>query len=358
MIGYAQQVLDAEGTRFLDMPRSSAIEAIKALGEEIVLRALQEELGKLGVTFDRWFREQSLYDDGLVSLVLDKLRAQGDLADRDGAVWFLASNYRAKDKDEVVIRSSGAPTYFASDIAYHYEKFVRREFDHVVNVWSTDHQGHVPRMASVMQALGLDPSRLTILIYGLVKLIRDGQEIRLSKRKGAILSIAEVVDEVGADAVRFNLLSRGPESTIEFDLDLATAQNEDNPVFYVQYSHARICSIVAKAKEMGLAYDDTPGGIAEVDVSLLSHPSELALIRKLLELEEQLEMAVEKMSPHNLTHYALDLGRTFSGFYRDCRVVDPQNKPLSVARLLLCIAAQIVLAKTLALIGVSAPTSM
>jgi arginyl-tRNA synthetase len=358
MIGYAQQVLDAEGTRFVDMPRSSAIEAIKPLGKEIVLAALQEELGKLGVYFDRWFSEQSLYDDGLVSLVLDKLRAQGDLADRDGAVWFLASKYRAKDKDEVVIRSSGAPTYFASDIAYHYEKFVRREFDHVVNVWSTDHQGHVPRMASVMQALGLDPSRLTILIYGLVKLIRDGQEVRLSKRKGAILSIAEVVDEVGADAVRFNLLSRGPESTIEFDLDLATAQNEDNPVFYVQYSHARICSIVAKAKEMGLAYDDTPGGLADVDVSLLSHPSELALIRKLLELEEQLEMAVEKMSPHNLTHYALDLGRTFSGFYRDCRVVDPQNKPLSVARLLLCIAAQIVLAKTLALIGVSAPTSM
>jgi arginyl-tRNA synthetase len=358
MLGYAQRIVDAEGDRYLSMDRSDVIAAFKPLGEEIVLAALQEELAKLDVQFDRWFREQSLYDDGLVDLVLQRLRAQGDLADRDGAVWFLASNYRAKEKDEVVIRSSGAPTYFASDIAYHYEKFARRGFDHVVNVWSVDHQGHVSRMATVMQALGLDPARLTILIYGLVKLIRDGQEVRLSKRKGAILSIGEVVDEVGADAVRFNLLTRGPESTIEFDLDLAKAQNDDNPVFYVQYSHARICSIIAKAHDMGITFDEDPSVLSAVDTALLAHPAELALIRKLLELEEQVELAVEKLSPHNLTHYALELGRTFSGFYRDCRVVDPQNEPLSAARLVLCRATQVGLKKTLALIGVSAPESM
>ena len=357
MIVYAQQIVDAQGERFLAMNRADAVEALKPIGERIVLAALQDELGKLGVHFDRWFREQSLYDDGLVPLVLQRLREQGDLAERDGAMWFLASNYRAKDKDEVLIRSTGAPTYFASDIAYHYEKFVRRGFDHVVNVWSVDHQGHVPRMASVMQALGLDPARLTILLYGLVKLIRDGQEVRLSKRKGAILSIGEVVDEVGPDAVRFNLLTRGPESTIEFDLDLAKAQNDENPVFYVQYSHARICSIIAKALETGI---DSEGkqDAAQIDPALLSHPAELALIRKLLELEEQIELAVEKLSPHNLTHYALELGRTFSAFYRDCRVVDPQNEQLSAARLVLCRAAQVGLKKTLALIGVSAPESM
>jgi arginyl-tRNA synthetase len=357
MIGYAQQIIDAEGERFLAMDRTDAVEALKPIGEAIVIAALQEELGKLGVRFDRWFREQSLYDDGLVQFVLQKLRSQGDLAERDGAVWFLASNYRAKDKDEVLIRSTGAPTYFASDIAYHYEKFVRRDFDHVVNVWSVDHQGHVPRMASVMQALGLDPARLTILLYGLVKLIRDGQEVRLSKRKGAILSIGEVVDEVGPDAVRFNLLTRGPESTIEFDLDLAKAQNDENPVFYVQYSHARICSIIAKALETSLGSEGEQDA-AQIDTTLLSHPAELALIRKLLELEEQIELAVEKLSPHNLTHYALELGRTFSAFYRDCRVVDPQNEQLSAARLVLCRAAQVGLKKTLALIGVSAPESM
>lgn len=358
MIAYAQQILDSRGERFAAMDRKSAIEALKPIGEEIVLTALREELGKLGVHFDRWFREQSLYDDGLVDLVLQRLREQGDLAERDGAVWFLASNYRAKDKDEVLIRSSGAPTYFASDIAYHYEKFVRRQFDHVMNVWSVDHQGHVPRMAAVMQALGLEPARLTILLYSLVKLIRAGQEVKLSKRKGAILSIAEVVDEVGPDAVRFNLLTRGPESTIEFDLDLAKAQNDENPVFYVQYGHARICSIIAKAKEMGLGFDESAGAGTQVDVALLSHPAELALIRKLLELEEQIELAVEKLSPHNLTHYALELGRIFSAFYRDCRVVDPQNEPLSAARLVLCRATLVGLKKTLALIGVSAPESM
>ena len=209
-----------------------------------------------------------------------------------------------------------------------------------------------------MQALGLDPQRLTILLYSLVKLIRDGQEVKLSKRKGAILSIGEVVDEVGADAVRFNLLTRGPESTIEFDLDLATAQNDDNPVFYVQYSHARICSIVAKAAESGLYAGPGGDAPAEIDLALLSHPAELALIRKLLELEEQVELAVEKMSPHNLTHFALELGRTFSAFYRDCRVVDPQNVALSTARLLLCRAAQTGLRRTLSLIGVSAPEAM
>lgn len=358
MIGYAQKILDAEGQRFLAMKREAAIEALKPLGEEIVLADLKQELAKLGVQFDRWFREQSLYDDGLVDQVLEKLRQQGDLGDKDGAVWFLASNYRAKDKDEVVIRSTGAPTYFASDIAYHYEKFVRRGFDHVVNVWSVDHQGHVPRMASVMQALGLEPERLTILLYGLVRLIRDGQEVKLSKRKGTILSIGDVVDEVGPDPVRFNLLTRGPESTIEFDMNLAIAQNDDNPVFYVQYSHARICSIVAKAAEAGLGAGDDGCVPAGVELTLLTHPSELALIRKLLELEEQVEWSVEKISPHNLTHFAIELGRTFSAFYRDCRVIDAQNPALSTARLLLCRAAQTGLQRTLSLIGVSAPANM
>ena len=356
MIGYAQRVLDAEGERFLTMEREAAVAAMKALAKEIVITDLQAELARLGVHFDSWFREQSLYDDGLVDLVIDKLRTQGDLEEKDGALWFLASNYRAKAKDEVVIRSTGAPTYFASDIAYHYEKFVRRGFDHAVDVWSVDHQGHVPRMASVMQALGLDPGRLTILLYGLVKLIREGQEVKLSKRKGAILSIGDVVEEVGADAVRFNLLARGPESTIEFDLDLAKAQNDENPVFYVQYSYARICSIIVKATEAGL--DTRQGDNSADDLSLLTHEAELALIRKLLELEEQVELAVEKMSPHNLTHFALELARTFSGFYRDCRVVDAQNQALSQARLLLCRAAQIGLQKTLALIGVAAPATM
>ena len=287
--------------------------------------------------------------------MLAQLRAQGDLVDRDGATWFLASNYLAKAKDEVVIRSNGAPTYFASDIAYHYDKFVRRGFDHVINVWSVDHQGHVPRMATVMQALRLDPARLTIVLYNLVKLVRDGQEVKLSKRKGNLLTISDVVEEVGADAVRFNLLTRGPESAIEFDLDLAIATTNENPVYYVQYGHARICSILAKAAESGF---DIEADAAGAPVELLVHPSELALIRKLLDLEEEIEIAVEKLSPHNLTHYAVELAKAFSAFYRDCRVVDVDAPALSQARLLLSRVARLGLAKSLSLVGISAPESM
>ncbi len=330
---------------------------MRDLGEAIVLDSLKRELASMNVSFDRWFLEKDLYADGTVDMVMDLLRAQGDMAERDGAVWFLASKYKQNEKDVVVIRSTGAPTYFVSDFAYHYDKFVRRGFDKVVNVWSVDHQGHVPRMAIVMEALGLDPSRLTILLYNLVKLVRDGQEVKLSKRKGNLLTIGDVVAEVGADPVRFTLLTRSPESSIEFDLDLAVAQTNDNPVYYVQYSHARICSILAKAETMGFA---VTGELADVatHTALLEHPAELALMRKLLELEEQIDLAVDKLSPHNLTHYGMELAQVFNAFYRDCRVVDPEQHALSQGRLLLARAARLALAKTLKLLGVSAPESM
>jgi arginyl-tRNA synthetase len=356
MFDYAQKVIDEHGDRFLQMDKNAALAEMRSLGHDLVVGGWADELGRIGVQFDRWFSEQSLYDEGLVEQALDYLDGRGELARREGAVWFTASKYPNIDKDVVVVRSTGSPSYFASDIAYHYDKFVRRQFDHVVNVWAVDHQGHVPRMKAMMQAFGLDPDRLTILMYDLVKLVREGQEVKLSKRMGNLLTINEVVDEVGSDALRFNLLTRSPESTIEFDLDLATQQTNENPVYYVQYSHARICSIRNRAVEEGLV---TPhSSLVNGHWSLLTHPSELALIRKLLELEEQIELAVEKLSPHNLTHYALELARTFNAFYRDCRVVDPAEPDLSQARFGLAQAARIVLAKTLKLMGVSAPESM
>lgn len=353
MIGYAQTIVERCGDRFLYMDRNAAIGELKELSKELVLASLQSEVSKLGIRYDRWFSEQSLYDSGLVYEVLDKLRARGDIGERDGATWFLASKYPKVDKDEVVIRSNGMPTYFASDIAYHYDKFVVRGFDHVVNIWGVDHQGHVPRMAAVMAALGLDPSRLTIVLHGLVKLIRNGEEVKLSKRRGALITIGDVVEEVGADAVRFNLLTRGPESTIEFDLDLAAQASWDNPVCYVQYSHARICSLLSNAESKGLNLQP------KSDLSsLLTHEVEIALIKKILELEEQIELAVEKLSPHNLTHYATDLAKAFNAFYRDCRVVDSAEPTLSAARLQLSQAARIGLKNTLTLLGISAPESM
>jgi arginyl-tRNA synthetase len=352
VVGYAQMVRNQVGDAFVAQDREAALVALRAIGRAIVLADLERELGSMGVRFDNWFSEQSLYDEGLVQQALDYLDARGELERRDGAVWFKASNYPGCDKDEVVVRSTGSPTYLAGDIAYHYDKFVRRGFDSVVNVWAVDHQGHVARMAAVMRALGMDPARLIILLYDLVKLVRDGQEVKLSKRKGNLVTITDVVEEVGSDAMHFNLLSRGPESVIEFDLDLAVAQNNENPVFYVQYSHARICSIFEKAAAEGVAQTEP------ADLSLLVHPSELALIRKVLELEEQIDYAVDRLSPHNLTHYAMELARVFNAFYRDCRVVDSENVPLSAARIELCRAAQNGLVRVLTLLGVSAPTTM
>jgi arginyl-tRNA synthetase len=357
MIDYAKRVIAQVGDRYVTMPKQEAVIELKTLGREIVLADLREETSAIGIEYDNWFSEQSLYDAGLVEQALDYLDQRGELVRRDGAIWFQASKYPKNEKDEVVVRSNGVPTYLASDIAYHYDKFIRRGFDHVVNVWGVDHQGHVPRMAAMMQAFGLDPARLTILMHDLVKLIRDGQEVKLSKRAGNIITIRDVVDEVGADAVRFNLLTRSPESTLEFDLDLAVAQSNENPVYYVQYSHARICSILERAADEGFDTSELPVD-ASASVALLTHPAELALIRKLLELEEQIELAVEKLSPHNLTYYAIELARTFNAFYRDCKVVDPEQPDLSQARLLLSRASRVVLAKVLALIGVRAPESM
>ena len=356
MIDYAQQILDAEGDRFLAMDREAAVEEIQALGRGIVVEALQAELGKMNVTFDNWFSEQTLHDDGLVEQSLSYLDDRGEIDRHDGAVWFKASNYPKNEKDEVVIKSDGYPTYFAADIAYHYDKFLKRNFDRVIDVWGVDHQGHVARMSAMMEAFGLDPDRLTIVMHDFVKLVRDGQEVKLSKRAGNLVTVNDVVDEVGPDALRFNLLLRGPESTIDFDLDLAVQETSDNPVFYVQYSYARISSILAKAKSEGFDVDELNAG--NVNLSLLTEPAELALIRKMMELEEQIELAIEKLSPHNLTHYAIDLAKTFTAFYRDCHVISPEDPELTKARLYLSLAAQIVLAKVLGLLGITAPETM
>jgi arginyl-tRNA synthetase len=356
MITYAQQILDAEGDRFLAMDRRAAVDEIQALGRGIVVDALQTELGRMNVTFDNWFSEQTLHDQGLVEQSLSYLDERGEIDRHDGAVWFKASNYPKNEKDEVVIKSDGNPTYFAADIAYHYDKFLVRKFDRVIDVWGVDHQGHVTRMAAMMEAFGLDPDRLTIVMHDFVKLVRDGQEVKLSKRAGNLVTVNDVVDEVGPDALRFNLLLRGPESTIEFDLDLAVTETSDNPVFYVQYSYARISSILSKARNEGIAVDDLNSD--NVDLSLLTDPAELALIRKMMELEEQIELAIEKLSPHNLTHYAIDLAKTFTAFYRDCIVINAENPELTKARLYLSQSAQIVLAKVLGLLGINAPDTM
>ncbi|MBA2450770.1 MAG: arginine--tRNA ligase, partial [Chloroflexi bacterium] len=304
-------------------------------------------LADMGVRFDRWYSEQSLYDGGLFDTAMRLLREGGHVVERDGAVWF-ASSELGEDRDAVLIRSNGQPTYFASDVAYHYDKLVLRGFDRVIDVWSADHQGHVPRLKAVVRALGVDPDRLVLLIYQLVKLFSQGEELKMSKRAGTFVTVRDLLDEVGADAARFFLIARSADVMMNFDLDLARQQSDENPVYYVQYAHARIASIVRRAGDV----DHADG-----DVRLLQSDSELGLIRKMLQLPELVETATLSLAPHLLPFYAQELATVFHRFYRDCRVVS-DDAELTRARLKLVRACQIVLANSLELIGVSAPERM
>lgn len=352
---WAEQIVESEGDRFLQMERKEAIKAIGDLGlEEKVLRSVRRDVETLNIHYDNWFHERSVYQGTQFASIMRILREGDNLVEKEGAVWFPATRYGAP-KDEVVVRSTGQPGYFASDIAYHYNKLVERGFDWVIDVWGADHQGHVPRMRAMMEALGLDPERLTLLIYQLVTVKEGGEDIRLSKRAGTLVDLRELLEDVGPDAVRFFLLSRDPDSQMEFDLDLAREESEKNPVYYVQYGHARIASILRNAVERGWEVETDKG-----DVSLLTHKSELALIRKMLGLEEVIELAATNLAPHHLTYYAQDLASDFHSFYRDCRVLssDPDDAELTKARLKLVRAAKTVLARVLGLMGMAAPESM
>ncbi len=350
LVEMGEQIAATEGDRYLHMPRQEAVAAIGERGLAMVLDSIRSDLASMGVVFDCWFSERSLYDRGLFQQILETLRQRGYIEEREGAIWFRATALGG-DKDEVVVRSDGQPGYFASDIAYHYDKFVLRGFDRVIDVWGADHQGHVPRMKAMMRALGLDPDRLVLLLYQLVTLRRGGEIVRLSKRTGDIITLREVLDEIGSDALRFFLLSRSAESQMDLDLELAVRQSDENPVYYVQYAHARIASILRRAGDLPFEEGDT---------SLLTSEPEQNLLRALLRLPEVVYQAAVDLAPHHLTYYAQELAGVFHGFYRDCRVVssDPADRAITLARLKLVDAARVVLARTLNLMGMSAPESM
>jgi len=358
MRDYAKTLIDAVGNQVVDTALPEALSRLRPIALEIVLADVCDEVSTIGVYFDRWFREQTLHDAGEVQAGIDRLAEAGATYEKDGAVWFAASRYAGMDQDIVLVRSNGAPTYFAADVAYHRDKFEKRGLDRVIDVWSVDHQGHVPRMKAVMQALGLEPERLQIVLYDLVKLARQGVEVTMSKRSGQFLTLREVVAEVGADAVRFMLLTRAPESALEFDLEEVKAQNQDNPVYFVQYSHARLCSILKRAAEAGLGVPTEDADIDGLVRTQLQHAAEMALMKTLLSFDEELELAVNRLSPHNLPYYAVRIASTVNAFYRDCRVLDVQKPDLTRARLLLCTASRIVLARVLGLLGVTAPEAM
>jgi arginyl-tRNA synthetase len=277
------------------------------------------------------------------------LRKGSYLAEKEGATWFVSTSL-GEDKDNVVVRSNGLPTYFATDIAYHYNKFIERHFDKVIDIWGADHQGHVPRMKAVVAALGIDPEQLQIIIHQLVTLKRGGELVRVSKRTGDLITLEEVMDEVGVDACRFFFLARSASSQMDFDLELAKKQSQENPVYYIQYAHARIASIMRLVDEKNIDYTDG-------DTSLLTTEPELTLIRKLLYFPELIEMVTITTEPHHLAYYSQELATTFHAFYKDCRVVS-DDEALTKARLKLVMASKMVLAKTLHLMGMNAPDRM
>jgi arginyl-tRNA synthetase len=354
----AQDIIQQEGDRYLHLDKSQAQRALGEIGLTAMVEGQRQTLARMSIHYDRWFHERSLYESGLFDRMVEQLRGRDLLYEREDATWFKVSQF-VGEKDAVIIRSPKVipdprerPTYFGSDIAYVHDKFVERGFDRVIYVWGADHHGDVPRMQAIVRALDIDPKRLIILLYQLVTLMRGGEEVRQSRRKGDFIALDEVIDEIGADAVRFMLLTRSIDSKIVLDLKLATEQSDQNPVYYVQYAHARIASILRKANEVGVPVD------SHGDVNLLAHPSEMMLIRKMLELPLVIEQAARDLAPHHLTHYAQDLASTFSAFYRDCKVVDPAAPELTSARLMLCRAAKLTLARTLGLTGMTAPESM
>jgi len=345
----AKEIIADEGDRFLSLPPEKAVPQLGKIGLGKMIDQIKGDLELLGVSFDVWFSEQSLFDNGQYKKVMTLLREGGYIAEREEATWFV-STALGEDKDNVVVRSDGSPTYFATDIAYHYNKFIERKFDRVINIWGADHQGHISRMKAVVQALGISPERLVVIISQMVTLSRGGELVKVSKRSGDIITLREVIDEVGADACRFFFAARSADSQMDFDLELAKKQSADNPVYYVQYAHARIASILRLAKDRKIDY-------ADGDVSRLTTEPELTLIRRMLLLPEMVEVVTQTLEPHHLAYYAQELATVFHSFYKQCRVVS-DDEALSKARLKLVAAAKLTLARTLHLMGMTAPDKM
>ena len=352
MVELAQEIKDEEGGRFLEMPEDQAVKQMGEIGLEKVISLIRDDLELVRVRFDKWFSERNLFEDGQYDTAMKLLDDAGYLAEREGATWF-ASTALGDDEDKVLVRSTGEPAYFATDVAYHYNKFFERKFDMVIDVLGADHQGHVAFMRAVAGALGVSQDRLSIILNQIVSLKRGDESVRLSKRTGELVTMRELVDEIGADACRYLFLSRSADSQMEFDLELAKDQSPDNPIYYSQYAHARIAGILRLAEERAIDFSDG-------DVSMLVHEAELALVRKMLLLPELVEQMAASLEPHHLPHYANEVAAAFHRFYDRCRVVSsvPEDAEITKARLKLCQAAKTVLARCLDLMLMDAPDRM
>ena len=351
VIAVAEKIRDSSGDNY-DTDDPGALSDLGKAGIQLMIEGIKEDIESLRIDFDNWFSEKSLFENGQFEKCIGLLKEMGYVGDRDGATWLLNSNL-GEEKDNVLIRSNGTPTYFSTDIAYHYDKFIQRKFDTVIDVWGADHQGQVPRLKSAMKMLGTDPDNLEMILVQMVR-FKKGETIeKLSKREGNIVPLIELVSEIGADACRFMFLSRSHETQLDFDLDLAKKQSSENPVYYIQYGHARICSILDLAVEKKINYSNG-------SVYMLSHESEIQLINKILELPSVIDAIADTYEVHHLPYYSLELATAFHNFYQNCRVISENEEDLglSKARLKLCEATKLALVNCLELMGMSKPEKM
>ena len=332
--------------------KENIVQIIGHEGLKITIETIKNELDGLGIKFDNWFSEKSLYEKGQYKKILAILEEEGHLVVKDGAKWFTSTEFD-DSRDNVVVRSSGTATYFGTDIAYHYNKFKEREFALVIDIWGADHQGHIKRMKGAMQAIGIDPDNLNIITTQMVSIKNQNERIKLSTRKNQLVTLKELIDLVGKDACRYFFITRSPESQMEFDMDLATTSSSENPVYYIQYAHARTSNILRTANEQNLDY-------STYDLTLLKSNPEISLINKILMLPELIDSMALYQQPHHLPHYSLELANRFHSFYEKCRVIsnDVKEKDLSKARLQLVNATKITLKRCLELMGMSAPDKM
>ena len=347
----ARDLVTKFGSRYLEAPEEESIPVFSRLGGDIILQGIKQDLEDFGVVHNSWFSEQTLFDSGKVAEAITEMQQKGYIYENDGALWFRTTDF-GDDKDRVVVRGNGVTTYFASDIAYHKEKY-ERGYDWVIDVWGADHHGYVPRLKGIVQGLGRNADDLKIILVQLVSLLRDGVPVAMSTRSGEFVTLKEVVDEVGRDAARYFFLMRRSDSQLDFDLELAKRQSTENPVYYVQYAHARICSIFETVTERGLV----PKDFTKIPLDKLDSSEEMSLIKLLGQFPEVVEGSALNFEPHRITYYLQELAGLFHSFYNKHRVIG-EDPELSAARLLLLKCTAQTLKNGLSLLGVSAPERM
>ena len=347
----AREVFEQKGDEFSNMPEEECVPFFRQFAKDNILKGIEKDLTDFRVGFDNWFSEASLYEDKSVEKAIDWLQGKGHIYEKDGAVWLKSSAFN-DDKDRVIVKQTGERTYFCSDIAYHQNK-INRGFKKLINLMGADHHGYVPRMEAVLEAMGYDKKIFKILLVQFVSLLRAGEKVSMSTRAGEFETLADVVNEVGVDAARYFFLMRSSDTHLDFDLELAKKETPDNPVFYIQYAHARICSIFRTAEEKGVVWDRS----SNTDLTPLKDEEEFAMIRAILAFPEVVEKSAQALEVHRISHYLLDLVSRFHGYYSRHRVIS-DDKPLTLARLFLLDALRITIRNGFELMGISSPEKM